>query len=80
MFVGVTADIVPNEKSIVDNSRHVECLAKNIYHEARGEPANGKQAVAHVVLNRVNRNDFPNTICAVGYSSILSSANQKCAS
>ena len=29
------------------------CLAKNIYYEARGEPLQGKIAVAQVTLNRV---------------------------
>lgn len=50
---------------IEENVDEIYCLAENIYHEARGEPDIGKQAVAHVVLNRVYRNDFPNTICAV---------------
>ena len=65
MFVGVTADIVPNEKSIVDNSRHVECLAMNIYHEARDQGTAGKLAVSAVVMNRVNDKRFPNTVCGV---------------
>jgi spore germination cell wall hydrolase CwlJ-like protein len=50
---------------IEENIDEIYCLAENIYHEARGEPDIGKQAVAHVVLNRVYRNDFPNTICNV---------------
>lgn len=41
------------------------CLALNIYHEARGEPFEGRLAVAHVVLNRVADRRFPRTICAV---------------
>ena len=48
-----------------ENVDEIYCLAENIYHEARGEADIGKQAVAHVVLNRVSRDDFPNTICAV---------------
>lgn len=43
----------------------VECLALNIYHEARGEPVAGKVAVGHVVLNRVQDKRFPNQACAV---------------
>lgn len=42
-----------------------DCLALNIYFEARGEPIEGKQAVAHVVLNRVRDPKFPATICQV---------------
>lgn len=41
------------------------CLALNIYHEARGEPFEGKLAVGHVVLNRVADRSFPNSICEV---------------
>ena len=43
----------------------LECLALNIYHEARGEPANGQLAVAHVVLNRASDHRFPDQICDV---------------
>tara|TARA_E500000318_G_C3558888_1_gene212423 strand:+ start:368 stop:826 length:459 start_codon:yes stop_codon:yes gene_type:complete len=45
----------------------VECLALNIYHEARNQPTAGKLAVAQVTLNRVKHDRFPNTICAVVY-------------
>jgi spore germination cell wall hydrolase CwlJ-like protein len=41
------------------------CLAKNIYHEARGESYKGQLAVALVTLNRVNSGEFENTICKV---------------
>ena len=37
-------------------------LAAIIYLEARGEPAEGQQAVAEVVLNRVISPDFPDTV------------------
>ena len=45
----------------------VECLALNIYHEARNQPTAGKLAVAQVTLNRVKHDWFPNTICGVVY-------------
>jgi N-acetylmuramoyl-L-alanine amidase len=45
------------------------CLALNIYHEARGEPAEGQIAVAHVTLNRVESRRFPNNICDVVWQS-----------
>ena len=41
------------------------CLALNIYHEARGEGMMGKYAVAHVVMNRVEHDRFPDTVCDV---------------
>ena len=42
------------------------CLALNIFWEARGEPdVFAMAAPAHVVLNRVKDNRYPNDICAV---------------
>ena len=43
----------------------VNCLALNIYHEARNQPFNGKLAVGYVTLNRVKSKNFPNTVCEV---------------
>jgi N-acetylmuramoyl-L-alanine amidase len=45
----------------------IKCLAKNIYFEARGEPYEGKLAVAIVTINRLNHPAFPGTICDVVY-------------
>lgn len=44
---------------------HSFCLALNVYHEARGESLAGKSAVAHVTLNRVFSEQYPNNICDV---------------
>ena len=44
---------------------HAECLAVNVYHEARGESLAGQYAVSDVVLNRVESRRFPDTICDV---------------
>ena len=43
----------------------LNCLAKNIYHEARGEPIDGQYAVAEVTMNRVASKHYPNTVCDV---------------
>jgi N-acetylmuramoyl-L-alanine amidase len=43
----------------------LECLAQNIYFEARGEPLDGQYAVAEVTLNRTRADHFPHTICGV---------------
>lgn len=56
------AGIQPLKKS------ELECLARNIYHEARGEPLEGQIAVAQVTLNRVRSPEFDNTVCAVVYA------------
>ena len=45
--------------------RSTECLALNMYHEARGQGIAGELAVTAVVLNRVNDKRYPNTICEV---------------
>lgn len=36
-----------------------------MYYEARGEPRNGKIAVALVTLNRLDSKRYPSTICGV---------------
>lgn len=43
----------------------LQCLAENIYFEARGEPIKGQYAVAEVTLNRTRAEHFPHTVCAV---------------
>lgn len=50
--------------ALADNEA-TECLALNIYHEARGESLAGQYAVADVVLNRVDSRLYPNDICSV---------------
>jgi spore germination cell wall hydrolase CwlJ-like protein len=40
-------------------------MASNIYFESRAEGEQGKQAVAHVVQNRIKDPRFPKTPCAV---------------
>jgi len=44
------------------NSSEMEWLARNIYHEARGESWEGMLAVGVVTLNRVKSPDYPDTI------------------
>ena len=46
-------------------SSQIECLAKNIFFEARDQSVAGQVAVAWVTLNRVNNARYPNTICGV---------------
>ncbi len=43
-------------------SEEIEWLARNIYHEARGESWDGMLAVGVVTLNRVNSPKYPDTI------------------
>jgi len=43
----------------------IGCLALTIYHEARGEPEQGKLAVGYVVMNRTRSDAFPDGVCDV---------------
>jgi hypothetical protein len=43
----------------------LDCLALNIYFEARNEALEGKRAVGHVVMNRVRDQAFPGSVCQV---------------
>jgi len=52
--------------------REVECLARNIYFEAGGEPRAGKIAVAEVTMNRVKSKQFPRSVCGVVYQKVRS--------
>ena len=45
--------------------KQIECLARNMYFEAKSEPEEGIRAIGFVTLNRVNDKAFPKTICDV---------------
>ena len=45
----------------------LDCLARNVYHEARGEPLVGQYAVAEVTMNRKGALGYPKTVCEVVY-------------
>jgi N-acetylmuramoyl-L-alanine amidase len=47
------------------SERALACVAEAVYYEARGEPIQGRAAVAYVVLNRAESGKFPETPCAV---------------
>ncbi len=56
----------PSEVSEVSEvSKEIDCLARNIYFEARSESEQGQLAVGHVVMNRVANEGYPNSVCAV---------------
>lgn len=46
-------------------AENLKCLASTVYHEARGEPATGKIAVAKVVMNRTRHENFKDSVCSV---------------
>jgi spore germination cell wall hydrolase CwlJ-like protein len=60
----------PFEKISVhdDYQWSLNCMALNIYHEARGEPLLGQLGVAFVVKNRVKSPKWKNDVCEVVYT------------
>ncbi len=51
--------------ALTENER--ELIARVVYLEARGEPEEGQQAVAEVILNRVAAENFPSSVESVVY-------------
>ena len=51
----------------VNLNKEINCLAQNIYYEARGESMAGQLAVALVTVNRVKSADYPPSVCQVVY-------------
>jgi len=62
-------ELVQNASNVTAEVRNkqLECLTKNIYYEAGGEPFEGKVAVAQVTINRAESGQFPNDVCKVIY-------------
>lgn len=50
-----------------EDLKNIECLAKNIYFEARSESQAGQIAVANVTMNRAESEKFPDSVCGVVY-------------
>ena len=67
IILAILISIIPTASFAKQVNKETEkmCLAKAIYHEAKGEPLQGKKGVAKVVLNRTNHKQFPKTICGV---------------
>lgn len=57
--------MAPLQAFAEDRDKAIDCLALNIYHEARGEPHKGQLAVAYVTMNRVVSRRYPSTVCEV---------------
>ena len=63
-------DISPG-MTVVEYTRQLDCLTRNIYWEAGSEPFEGKVAVAQVTLNRVASGRFADTVCGVVYQKTI---------
>ena len=65
VLVAFFAAAAPAAAEDAPSDRSLACLAEAVYYEARGEPIQGRAAVAYVVLNRAESGKFPETPCAV---------------
>ncbi len=63
----VNSGYQPMDERIKAANAERDCLAKAIYHEARGETAKGQLAVANVIVNRARSGQFPDSLCGVIY-------------
>ena len=59
-------DIPETKIAKIVDPKQLNCLAKNIFYEAGGEPFNGQAAVARVVMNRI-ASGFGKDPCSVIY-------------
>jgi len=67
-FTGVSSYREAKEEAVRDfHARSLDCLARNVYYEARGEPTAGQYAVAEVTMNRKASKRYPKTVCEVVY-------------
>lgn len=57
----------PAEAQRRGNINNLRLLSMIVCGEARGEPYEGKVAVAAVIINRVKSNKFPNSVAGVAY-------------
>ena len=67
IFVHVSIIGHDRSQDVRTRTQDLNCLAKNVYYEARGEPVDGQYAVAEVTMNRVASKHYPNTVCEVVY-------------
>lgn len=67
LYLPLSAGLLPEKRAVLVPQSDLNCLIKNIYKEASGEPFKGKLAVGVVTLNRLFSGKYGNTICKVVY-------------
>lgn len=58
-------DLVSQYSGTTPRDAQMECLARAVYFEARGESLEGQLAVAEVIANRAESGRWPSTYCGV---------------
>jgi spore germination cell wall hydrolase CwlJ-like protein len=64
----IKAILTQDSKKVKYTAKEVQCMAKNIYHEAGVETLKGKIAVGQVTLNRLATKRWGESICDVVYA------------
>jgi spore germination cell wall hydrolase CwlJ-like protein len=62
-----TQDVKRHGHEVKRQEQQLNCLALNVYYEARGESRAGQFAVAEVTMNRLASRHYPKTVCDVVY-------------
>jgi len=71
-FEVIQAEAIAEEvANKIQKASELQCLATNIYHEARSEGLTGQRAVAWATMNRVSSDVYPDTVCEVVYQAKL---------
>lgn len=65
---GVVLVYAPSNLTEASLKAEIDCLAKNVFHEARGESVEGQKAVVAVTLNRLNLARWGRSVCDVVYA------------
>ena len=58
-------DVLDSMPEVTSNNPEWRCLAEALYFEARSETIAGQLAVGEVILNRMDSDSFPDSICGV---------------
>lgn len=56
---------IDQQPKVVERDEQWQCLAEALYFEARGESVKGQFAVAEVIMNRVDHDYYPSSLCGV---------------
>jgi N-acetylmuramoyl-L-alanine amidase len=65
ILIAAVLAALPVVAAAAEPASEAQCLAEAVYFEARGKGPEAGAAVAHVVLNRTESEEFPDTACDV---------------
>jgi hypothetical protein len=65
LLAAATVGAQPDSLATLRASGDQHCLATAIYYEARNQPVEGQEAVGQVIMNRVGKPQFSDSVCGV---------------